>query len=124
MNPVDHPHGGGNHQHIGKASTVPRSAVPGQKVGLIAARRVCSISMLLAFSRMLNDFNRLVCCAVRSRSRRSKESDRCFSTYHLLYASRPLTSKYLYASAYAPRSCALPLTCYLVLRDDDGSERN
>jgi len=40
MNPVDHPHGGGNHQHIGKASTVARSAVPGQKVGLIAARRV------------------------------------------------------------------------------------
>ncbi|PAV20548.1 60S ribosomal L2 L8 [Pyrrhoderma noxium] len=39
MNPVDHPHGGGNHQHIGKASTMARSAVPGQKVGLIAARR-------------------------------------------------------------------------------------
>ncbi|KAH6896453.1 60S ribosomal protein L2 [Coprinopsis sp. MPI-PUGE-AT-0042] len=39
MNPVDHPHGGGNHQHIGKASTIARSAVPGQKVGLIAARR-------------------------------------------------------------------------------------
>ncbi|KAG8899115.1 60S ribosomal protein L2A [Tulasnella sp. 403] len=39
MNPVDHPHGGGNHQHIGKASTVSRQAVPGQKVGLIAARR-------------------------------------------------------------------------------------
>jgi len=39
MNPVDHPHGGGNHQHIGKASTVSRHAVPGQKVGLIAARR-------------------------------------------------------------------------------------
>ncbi|KAH8985824.1 60S ribosomal protein L2/L8 [Lactarius hatsudake] len=38
-NPVDHPHGGGNHQHIGKASTIARSAVPGQKVGLIAARR-------------------------------------------------------------------------------------
>lgn len=43
MNPVDHPHGGGNHQHIGKASTIARSAVPGQKVGLIAARRVCKI---------------------------------------------------------------------------------
>ena len=42
MNPVDHPHGGGNHQHIGKASTIARSAVPGQKVGLIAARRVRS----------------------------------------------------------------------------------
>jgi hypothetical protein len=46
MNPVDHPHGGGNHQHIGKASTVARSAVPGQKVGLIAARRVREISIL------------------------------------------------------------------------------
>ncbi len=40
MNPVDPPHGGGNHQHIGKASTIARSAVPGQKVGLIAVRRV------------------------------------------------------------------------------------
>jgi len=39
MNPVDHPHGGGNHQHIGKASTVSRYSAPGQKVGLIAARR-------------------------------------------------------------------------------------
>ncbi|CCE78029.1 Piso0_000642 [Millerozyma farinosa CBS 7064] len=39
MNPVDHPHGGGNHQHIGKASTISRGAVPGQKAGLIAARR-------------------------------------------------------------------------------------
>jgi len=39
MNPVDHPHGGGNHQHIGHPSTVRRSAPPGQKVGLIAARR-------------------------------------------------------------------------------------
>jgi len=39
MNPVDHPHGGGNHQHIGHASTVKRDAPAGQKVGLIAARR-------------------------------------------------------------------------------------
>ncbi|KAG5519758.1 hypothetical protein PMAC_000031 [Pneumocystis sp. 'macacae'] len=39
MNPVDHPFGGGNHQHIGHASTVSRQAPPGQKVGLIAARR-------------------------------------------------------------------------------------
>ncbi len=39
MNPVDHPHGGGNHQHIGHASTVARDSCPGQKVGLIAARR-------------------------------------------------------------------------------------
>ena len=39
MNPVDHPHGGGNHQHIGKASTISRYAARGQKAGLIAARR-------------------------------------------------------------------------------------
>jgi large subunit ribosomal protein L8e len=39
MNPVEHPHGGGNHQHIGHASTSNRESVPGQKVGLIAARR-------------------------------------------------------------------------------------
>uniref|UniRef100_A0A7N0TIQ1 Ribosomal protein L2 C-terminal domain-containing protein n=1 Tax=Kalanchoe fedtschenkoi TaxID=63787 RepID=A0A7N0TIQ1_KALFE len=39
MNPVEHPHGGGNHQHIGHASTVRRDSAPGQKVGLIAARR-------------------------------------------------------------------------------------
>jgi len=39
MNPVEHPHGGGNHQHIGKASTVRRDAPSGRKVGLIAARR-------------------------------------------------------------------------------------
>lgn len=39
MNPVEHPHGGGNHQHIGKASTVSRFKSAGKKVGLIAARR-------------------------------------------------------------------------------------
>ncbi|MEM0466400.1 MAG: 50S ribosomal protein L2 [Candidatus Thermoplasmatota archaeon] len=39
MNPVDHPHGGGSHQHIGKPSTVSRGAPPGRKVGHIAARR-------------------------------------------------------------------------------------
>ncbi len=39
MNPVDHPHGGGNHQHIGHPSTISKHAPPGQKVGLIAARR-------------------------------------------------------------------------------------
>ncbi len=30
------PHGGGNHQHIGKASTISRFASAGQKAGLIA----------------------------------------------------------------------------------------
>lgn len=32
MNPVEHPHGGGNHQHIGKASTVKRGTPAGRKV--------------------------------------------------------------------------------------------
>jgi len=39
MNPVEHPHGGGNQQHIGHSSTIRRDAPPGKKVGLIAARR-------------------------------------------------------------------------------------
>jgi len=39
MNPVDHPHGGGNHQHIGHPSTVRRDTSAGAKCGLIAARR-------------------------------------------------------------------------------------
>ena len=39
MNPVDHPHGGCNHQHVGKPSTMKRSSPPGQKCGLVAARR-------------------------------------------------------------------------------------
>jgi len=39
MNPVDHPHGGGGHQHIGRPATVSRHAPPGTKVGHVAARR-------------------------------------------------------------------------------------
>jgi len=39
MNPVEHPHGGGNHQHVGHATTVARNSPAGKKVGLIAARR-------------------------------------------------------------------------------------
>jgi len=39
MNPVEHPHGGGNHQHIGHSSCISRLACPGQKSGLVAARR-------------------------------------------------------------------------------------
>ncbi len=39
-NPVDHPFGGGGHQHIGKAQTVGHNAPPGRKVGSIGARRM------------------------------------------------------------------------------------
>ncbi|EGC40075.1 60S ribosomal protein L8 [Dictyostelium purpureum] len=39
MNPVEHPHGGGNHQHVGHATTTKRDDPAGKKVGLIAARR-------------------------------------------------------------------------------------
>ena len=72
MNPVDHPHGGGNHQHIGKASTIARSAVPGQKVGLIAARRVRTLPLDYSLRTSLKTFHRLVCFVVPSRSRKRK----------------------------------------------------
>ena len=50
MNPVDHPHGGGNHQHIGKASTISRYAVPGQKAGRkYTTRPGCSSFGLIVF---------------------------------------------------------------------------
>jgi len=39
MNPVDHPFGGGAHQHVGKPKTVARNAPPGRKVGSFGARR-------------------------------------------------------------------------------------
>jgi len=39
MNPVEHPHGGGNHQHVGHPTTKARHTPSGGKVGLIAARR-------------------------------------------------------------------------------------
>ncbi|MDY6957965.1 MAG: 50S ribosomal protein L2 [Halobacteriota archaeon] len=39
MNPVDHPFGGGSHQHPGKSKTVSRRAPHGRKVGSISARR-------------------------------------------------------------------------------------
>ncbi|MEF8878902.1 MAG: 50S ribosomal protein L2 [Candidatus Thermoplasmatota archaeon] len=39
MDPVDHPHGGGGHQHIGKSTTVRRSTPPGRKVGSISAKK-------------------------------------------------------------------------------------
>jgi large subunit ribosomal protein L2 len=38
-NPVDHPHGGGAHQHVGGPGSVARGAPSGQKVGSIAPRR-------------------------------------------------------------------------------------
>ena len=38
-NPVDHPHGGGAHHHVGKSKTPGRNAPPGRKVGSIAAKR-------------------------------------------------------------------------------------
>jgi len=38
MNPVDHPHGGGSHQHVGKPSTVGYDAPPGRKVGRMSPK--------------------------------------------------------------------------------------
>lgn len=39
MNPVNHPHGGGAHQHVGKPSTVSVHAPPGRKVGRLSPKK-------------------------------------------------------------------------------------
>ena len=39
MNPVDHPHGGGSHKHVGGPNCQSRNAPPGQKVGFIAPKK-------------------------------------------------------------------------------------
>jgi large subunit ribosomal protein L2 len=39
MNPINHPHGGGSHQHIGRPSSVGRGTWPGRKVGRLAPKR-------------------------------------------------------------------------------------
>ncbi len=39
MNAVNHPHGGGNHQHVGRPSTVGRNTPPGRKVGRLSPRK-------------------------------------------------------------------------------------
>lgn len=39
MDPVDHPHGGGGHRHVGKPSTVSRHAWPGRKVGRLSSKK-------------------------------------------------------------------------------------
>ena len=38
-NPVDHPHGGGGHPHVGTQSSVGRNTPPGRKVGRLAPQR-------------------------------------------------------------------------------------
>jgi len=39
MNPVNHPHGGGGHPHVGTQSSVGRNTPPGRKVGRLAPKR-------------------------------------------------------------------------------------
>ena len=39
MNPVNHPHGGGSHLHVGRPSTKSRHAWPGSKVGRMSPQR-------------------------------------------------------------------------------------
>ncbi|MCD6383071.1 MAG: 50S ribosomal protein L2 [Thermoplasmata archaeon] len=39
MNPVNHPHGGGSHQHVGRPSSVSKNAPPGRKVGRLPPKK-------------------------------------------------------------------------------------
>merc|ERR1712093_712188 len=57
MNPVEHPHGGGNHQHVGHPTTQPRNAPPGQKCGLIAARRTGTVRVIIYYFGPLTIFS-------------------------------------------------------------------
>jgi len=55
MNAADHPHGGGAHKsHSMRPTTVPRTAPPGQKVGLIAARQTGRARSLRARKRRIS----------------------------------------------------------------------
>ena len=83
MNPVDHPHGGGNHQHIGKASTISRHAVAGQKAGLIAARR----TGLIRGTTKVRPFSRLS-LPVRSKKSRLTFLFPCFVSFRSSKDSR------------------------------------
>ncbi len=44
MNAVNHPHGGGNHQHVGRPSTVGRTTPPGRKVGRLSPKKKVKIN--------------------------------------------------------------------------------
>lgn len=44
MNAINHPHGGGNHQHVGRPSTVGRNAPPGRKVGRLSPKKKVKIN--------------------------------------------------------------------------------
>lgn len=112
MNPVDHPHGGGNHQHIGKASTIARSAVPGQKVGLIAARRVREFQSVQFPCRPNGLFNRLVSCVVQSRSRMFKS----IHYYYIVVFTYFLT---LHKICMHNRVCPImPMKIHIVMRNE------
>ena len=39
MNAGNHPHGGGNHQHVGRPNTVSKHAPPGKKVGRLSSKK-------------------------------------------------------------------------------------
>ncbi len=39
MNAINHPHGGGNHQHVGRPSTVGTGTPPGRKVGRLSPQK-------------------------------------------------------------------------------------
>jgi hypothetical protein len=75
QDPVDHPHGGGNHQHIGKASTISRQAVPGQKGKLhLHIFNSYLSNVLQCFQLVSLLLVVLVCSVVPSRSRTHKRA--------------------------------------------------
>merc|ERR1711862_418060 len=57
MNPVEHPHGGGNHQHVGHPTTVGRASCPGAKVA--SSLRAAQVSSAVAKARSERRRNRV-----------------------------------------------------------------
>jgi len=72
MNPVEHPFGGGNHQHIGKPSTVRRDKAHGRKVKFIlvllyllfTAERVHAMYGLRMQGNEANEWRPRLCCGL------------------------------------------------------------
>jgi len=120
MNPVDHPHGGGNHQHIGKASTIARSAVPGQKVGLIAARRVCGIFCSSTAYLPTYFVYRRVCYVVRSRSRRCKAGVVFESLFSHVVTTRSIAQNSVCNYILALHSMTISLSCWTFVEFGEG----
>jgi large subunit ribosomal protein L8e len=86
MNPVEHPHGGGNHQHVGHPTTVKRFAPPGQKV-YHSCHRLCLIPFMNRLVTLQPE--ELVVFVVVLTRRLKTIKGNCYSHHHTGHPLRP-----------------------------------